>query len=406
VHYILYVSLEGFFVNLKAPGRSEPIAVVRDNRVLDVNSAARGRGITAGMEKRTARAVAHEIQFFVWEEDLYEEASAKWLDLCTEFTGIIEPEEQNSAHLDLSAHPNAFDVAEKVVRTLAQETGLRIFYGASCSKWIAKLACQQGDCGAAAIDPAAFLSALPIHCLTPIRDEYKQRLNFLGYRSIGDILSIPENLLRQQFGVDGLFLSKAAQGDVVDLPLAIYPRDSLIETLFFDGAVDSLETIDLALRDLAGRAATRLSSKSLQGQEVLLSVEFENGETKQLRRRFSKPVHSFLGAFTALRLLFSEITTRTPPLAQSGGGVALPDASVPVDSPSISITSLRLALTNLQARREKQTALLGRAKGDSSSAVNVVRTVFGDASVQLGAEIPIPRRVRVLREWKNAIGWS
>ena len=65
MHYILYLSLEGFFVNIKAPGRLEPVAVVRDNRVVDVNVSARERGITPGMEKRTARAVAHEIQIFV-----------------------------------------------------------------------------------------------------------------------------------------------------------------------------------------------------------------------------------------------------------------------------------------------------------------------------------------------------
>lgn len=436
MHYIQHVALEGFFVQIIAPGRPGPIAIVRDKVVIDVDPVARQRGIRPGMEKRTARAVAHETKFFVWEEDAFEEAQAKWLDLCTEFTGIVEPEEQNSAYLDLSSHPNPIDVSEKLVRTLAQETGLKIIYGSSCSKWIAKLASRLDDCGAAAIDPQKFLSGLPITHLSPVSPEHRQRLNFLGYRTIGDILTIPSDLIRQQFGAEGLFIAKAARGEIIDLPRALYPRDSLIETLIFEGAVDSLETIHIALKDLATRTATRLSNNGVQGQELSLSIEFENGVTKQLKRRFSKPIHNFPGALAALTILFSEIvkavctSASTPEGWQKVAGVseqspelakemcADPRKAQPHSHPEgvaeieaaidrqVNIAALRIAMTNLTPNRGKQTALLGRAKADSAEAVNVVRTVFGDTSVQLGAEIPIARRIRVLREWKNAIGWS
>ena len=393
MHYILYVSLEGFFVQIKAPNRQEPIAILRDDIVLDINPPARQRGISPGMEKRTARAIGHEIQFLTWEEDAYEEAQAKWLDLCTEFTGIIEPEEQNSAYLDLSGHPNPIDVSEKLIRTLAQETRLQVFYGSSSSKWIAKLACQVGDCGTAAIDPAKFLSGLAISKLTPVSQEHRLRLNFLGYRTIGDVLTIPENVMRQQFGTEGIFIRKAAKGDFMVPLSANYPRDSIIETLIFDGAVESLESIDLALKDLARRTAHRLSQKSLQGQELALTIEFENNQRKTLKRRFSKPIHNFPGALSALRILFDECK--------------LDGSDLNAERLALSaISALRIALTNLQPRREKQTALLGRSKADSTAAVNVVRTVFGDASVQLGGEIAVPRRIKVLREWKNATGWS
>ena len=428
MHYIIYLCLEGFFVQIKAPDHPSPVAVVRDNTVLDVNAQARQRGITPGMEKRTARAIAHETKFYAWEEDAYEDAQTRWLYLCTEFTGIIEPEEQNSAYLDLSAHPNPIDVAEKLIRTLAQETSLRVFYGSSINKWIAKLACQHGDCGTAAIDPAKFLSSLPIHNLTPIRSEHRQRLNFLGYRTIGEVLTIPEDILRQQFGAEGLLIAKAARGDFMVPLSANYPRDSLIETLIFESPVDSLETIDLGLKDLATRAAQRLSNKSLQGQELQLSMEFENGKTIQLKRRFSKPIYTFLGVLSTLRILFqkrladksdtslSPLTTNaqvTPTLrafvnppclcVNDPGSFFDPLLQSAVHSP---INSLRLCMTNLKHARGKQNSLLGKSKGDSATAVNVVRTVFGDASVQLGSEIPTPRRIRVLREWKNATGWS
>jgi nucleotidyltransferase/DNA polymerase involved in DNA repair len=400
VHYILYLVLEGFFVQIKAPDRAGPVAVLRDKTVLDVNPTARQRGITPGMEKRTARAVAHETQFYIWEEDTYEEAQAKWLDLCTEFTGIIEPEEQNSAYLDLSAHPNPIDVSEKLIRTLVQKTGLRAIYGSSLSKWIARLASKHGDCGSAAIDPAKFLSGLPISQLTPVSAEHRQRLNFLGYRTIGEVLTIPEGNLCQQFGAEGLFIAKAAKGDFGDPVSSMYPRDSLIETIIFDGAVDSTEAIDHALKSLSTRIAKRLSNKNLQGQEVTFGVEFENGKAKQLTRRFSKSIHNFPGSLASLRILFNDLVIESEPLRVSASSASLRETE------NLEITAIRTKLSNLKQCREKQTVLLGRSKTDSAAAVNVVRTVFGDASVQLGAEIAVPRRVKVLREWKNATGWS
>jgi hypothetical protein len=39
------------------------------------------------------------------------------------------------------------------------------------------------------------------------------------------------------------------------------------------------------------------------------------------------------------------------------------------------------------------------------TAIQKARAVFGDSSVKLGKEIELPRRVHVLREWKNVTGW-
>lgn len=307
MRYILHLKLDGFFVRHCGQNPAGPLAVVRDGIVLDANKQARARGMSIGMEKRTARSIVHEAEFIPWQEDQYEEAQRNWLDLCIDFTGIIEPEDQNSAFLDLSGHPNPIDVSEKLIRTLAQETGLKIFYGSSCSKWIAKLASTLGDGGSAVTDPAKFLALLPVSKLEPVKLEHRQRLSFLGYRTIGDILTIPQEVLRQQFGQDAIFIAKAARGDFMGPPRAMYPKDSLIESLIFESPVDSLETVDLALKELAQRVATRLSTKSLQGQELEVSIETEDNQTQKQKRRFSKPIHNPPSALASLRLIVDSI---------------------------------------------------------------------------------------------------
>lgn len=362
------------------PHRDGPVAVVRDGIVLDLNPIARQRGISVGMESRTARAIAHEIEILQWEADPFREEQERWLELCTEFTGIIEPDDQHSTYLDLSGHPNPTDVAEKLVRTLVAKTGLAVRYGAARSKWLAQLSSDVGDCGVAIRDPREFLTSLSVSRLTPLQPETRERLIFLGYRTVGQLFDIPPEILRQQFGQESLLIERAAKGELTDAVLPVYPKDSIIESLIFEGPVELLETLDQAFKDLAQRVGIRLAERSLQGQELEVSLELEERQ-KHLKRRFSKPIHNPLSALASLKLILERA----------------------IDEP---VVAIRLRLRNLQPNKEKQKALLGPGKAMDPAAFHYVRSVFGDKAVQLGSEIAVPRRVRVLREWKNALGWS
>ena len=381
MHYILHLTLEGFFVRHFTSGQSGPIAVLRDGFVLDVNPDARQRGIRVGMEKRTARTIAQETLFFPWEEDRYEEVQRQWLDICTVYTGVIEPDGQGSAYLDLSGHPNPVDVSEKLIRVLVQEEGLQVRFGAASTKWVALLSSQTGDCGVAIRDPILFLSTLPVSKLLPVAPENRERLSFLGYRKIGQIHDIPLKVLREQFGPEGAVIAKAAKGAIYQPVHPRYPRNSLIESLIFEGSVDSLEALDLALKELSERVAKRLSKDNLQGQELEVILELENSEYKRYKRRFSKPIYNKLGSLASFRLLLEGAFTKP-------------------------VCAIRIQMTNLQPREEKQKTLLSHERAKDQSGFNYIRTVFGEQSVQLGSNILVPRRVRVLREWKNAIGWS
>lgn len=379
MRYILQVVLEGFYVRHLVGEREGPLAIVREATVLDANLPARKRGVSVGMEARTARAVAHEIELVPWEAEPFERAQEQWLDLCTEFTGIIEPEDQHSAYLDLSGHPNPTDVAERLIRVLVAQTGLHVRYGAASSKWLAKLSAEVGDCAIAIRNPKEFLSELPVSRLNPVRSSCRERLGFLGYRTVGQILEIPAAVLRQQFGQEAMRIVGAAKGELSDPVQPLYPRDSLIEAVIFEGPVESLETIDLALQNLSQRIGQRLLTKGLQGQELELAIELEEDQVKVRRRRFSKPVFNPLSALASLRLLLG--------------------------SPNASVCSLRVRMWNLEKVKEKQHALLGVGRSHDLSAFHYVRSVFGDRAVQLASEVSVPRRVRVLREWKNATGW-
>jgi DNA polymerase IV len=378
--YVLWIELKGFY----AEESDEPIVVVRDGIVLDANDTARRRGMEVGISLRQARAMLHGGVFRTWLREEYEARSRAWLDRCVDFTGVIEPADQHSAWLDLSLHPNPVDVAERLIAVLNKTTGLQVSYGAATSKWIACLAALHGDCGLAVRDPAAFLAALPTAELLPVLPEHRERLRLLGYHTIGEVAALSLPTLREQFDEQGLLIHAASLGSLQHPAQAVYPPSSITESIVFDGAVETTEMIHDACRALAQGIGARLSNRGLQSGKLRLTLELEDGKLQPLSRVFTKPLRCPRSVHAALRLLIDPA----------------------LDSP---IASIRAVVPDLEKVRQFQPSLIEGASPrgplQADAAIRQVRTVFGDRSVQLGKEIVLPRRLKVLKEWKHATGW-
>lgn len=377
--YILWLELNRFYVDRS----DDPVVIVRNKEVLDANEKAIQRGIQCGLSLRQARAILQGGVFKPWNAEEYEERRRAWLDLCVDYTGVIEPADQHSAWLDLSLHPSPVDVAERLIRVLTQRTGLNVSYGAAPSKWIACLAAKYEDCGLAIRDPQAFLSALSVSELLPIAPEQRVRLRFLGYDTIGSVACLPLPVLQEQFGQEGLLVQSASAGTLTQRVDPVYPPCSIAESIVFDGIVETLETIHEACQTLAARIGERLTSRNAQSTKLRATLELEDGSLKPLARTFTKPLRCPRSVYSALRLLLDPVLTEP-------------------------IASIRAFIPDLEKVRQFQPSLTeGTTKSSPQveAAMRHVRTVFGDKSVQLGTEIELPRRVKVLREWKHAVGW-
>ena len=374
--------MEGFYVD-HHESTEKPLIVAREKIVLDANLVARQRGVRLGMEIRQAKAVVTDCVVKLWEPERYHARRNQWLDVCTDYTGVIEPLDQHIAALDLSGHPNPLDVTERVVRELVGKTKLNVHYGAAPSVWIAKLAADRQDLGRAVHAPTEFLADLPVSDLLPVSEDARNRLTFLGYRTIGEIAQLPLDTLQGQFGEEAHLILSASKGRHYQTVHAIYPLDSIQECLLFDGVIEDTETIDNGLQAIAERVGRRLTDKVMQGSKLAIRIEFEERSYSK-DRRFTKPIHNPLTALIAMRLLIQDA----------------------LDTPVIGI---HVSLTDLEKTRYRQQELEGfnlRSKRpEALSAIGYVRTVFGDQSLKLGSEIELPRRVRVLKEWQNATGW-
>src|SRR5687768_13617091 len=111
-----YVSFAGFYTAVLAkrqPGASGCV-VLRDRVVLDSDAKSRAIGIAPGIASSEARYAARggEVRFVDYKPEDYAEAARVWLDVCAEYTGVIEPIDPHCAYLDLQSLPAAHEIAE------------------------------------------------------------------------------------------------------------------------------------------------------------------------------------------------------------------------------------------------------------------------------------------------------
>ena len=377
---ILWVELMEFYVE----NVDKPQVVHRGDIVLDANAAARKRGVTRGLLTKQARAILSEGEFISWESETYLRKQTDWLDLCIAYSNVIEPADQHAAWIDLSAHPDPIHIADELFRTLQRATKLTISSGLAGTKWLAQLAAKYDDCGPALRSPCAFLAGLPVQELLPVPMECRQRLQFLGYSKIGDVAHIPFPVLREQFDQASYLISSSAKGGYYEPVDAAYPPASILEKFIFEGLAESLEVIQNTVEMLAQRIGRRLELQNLEGCLVSITLEYEDDKTKSIIRTFSKPLRDPKTVLPSLQLLLEKHLTKP-------------------------LVSIQILLSELKKVTVEQGTFLERIGTRTprklESAIKKAQAVFGDNSVKLGKEIELPRRVHVLREWKNATGW-
>ncbi|HSI74184.1 MAG TPA: hypothetical protein VK934_13490, partial [Fimbriimonas sp.] len=348
--------------------------------------------VSIGMPLATAKAVLAKqnlgIQVRQWKAEDYGEKQRAWLELCTQFTDVVEPIDQHEAFLDFSGHtplsPGRGDGGEGTPAYESLQSAIPNQQSAIAKvKWLARAAFTKGDpVNLAYFAPNAFLDELPTSMLEPVLPDSRVRLEFLGYRTAGDVATIPLETLRSQFGKEALTIWQACRGKAGDPVLPLYPEASLADRFYFESPVDNREPIEAALQVLARRLAKKLVARDLQGSILRLWMGFEGESELLVEGEFAKPMQST-----------GSIRTATSLLCQ----------------PKKPLASIRVQMPQLRRTDRKQQSLYV-ARTDSESvvrgAVGQVQKVFGSEAIKLGSEIRLPRRQLVLRAWKDATGWA
>lgn len=389
---ILAVGLRGFYVRaLRAIGKlvHERAVVHRDKRVLD---AAGLPEVRPGMPLAEAKLLAEGAPLVAWEDEDGHAAAHRWLLRCAEFSDVVEPEAPHFATLDLTGHPDPIRTAFELRQRLGELYPTQI--GLASTAWIARILRDRlpSEPGAeTAIDyhlalthPDAIIADWPTDWLTPALPEERRRLEFLGYGTIGAVAGLPMRVLRRQFGDRALLIAQAAQGRGERDVQALFPPDAVSARRTFQDGLHTQESLVEALREIAHEIAERLANGDRVGKRVEANLQFEDAKPLRRERTFSKPIQSVGSAYAALALLLRD----------------LPEAPV---------TQIRVRLPEVTRATRTQPTLEGSRKErevGAAAAMKHVKTTFGDASIQIAGELAEPRRRKVLRAWRDTLGWS
>jgi len=301
-------------VSLGRPAE-RPVAVVRANRVVSTNAAARAAGVTEGLRRREAQRRCPSVE--VHERDPDREARAfepvvAALDGVTPRVEIDRP----GCVLFPARGPSRFfggDVAmagvvrDAVLGALERPVavGVGVADGAFAAGWAARRslaraghparAGRRGSVVVAPGDSAAFLADLPIGALavegpaavgvTAERRELADVLVRLGIDRLGRLAALDAADVVARFGALGLAAHRVASGDDLRPPHLTEPPPDLEVSVEPDPPLDRVDAAAFVAKSLADELIARLAPRGLAAVAVLVSAELAGGRVVERRWR-------------------------------------------------------------------------------------------------------------------------
>ncbi len=286
------------------------------------------QGVKIGMSLRLVQVLSPHSHFMPAAETRYSKTSGEVIDLLLDFSPLIEPQEwwhpfkdKQPASLatrvlparyclDLEGlpHKEALPFVQEIGRMLRQETRFSAAIGLAANKFTAEVASfvcrtdhtlpvQSGQ-------DAQFLASRSLRFL-PIEREIARRLRLLGIYTLGQLASLPQPALHEQFGSPILPHYRLARGEEVER-LETRPVER-IETvqLRFDGPVNDFQVVTAAGKRLVRELAHRLGEAGMVGRDVHLSLQMEDGEELRRNLVLSWPTAEAMRLTTAVNELLT-----------------------------------------------------------------------------------------------------
>jgi len=178
-------------------------------------------------------------------------------------------------------------------------------------------------------DAAAFLAPLPLDLL-PIETGTLERLRLLGVTTLGGLAALPHGPFVRRFGAEAASWHDLARG-IDERPLKPRPRALRVDrALYGEGEATSEEQVLFALRTLVGRVVDDLCAAGKRAGRLVLRLECEDGEIRELTTRVAQPTAVPSTLFELLRARLEGVVLNAPVAGLrlaaeelANGGVAL-----------------------------------------------------------------------------------
>lgn len=224
---IIHIDMDAFYASVELREqphlRGQPVVVAWDSArsvICAASYEARQYGLRSAMSVATAKRLCPHAIFIPPHFDLYRQISQHIHGIFRQHTDVIEPISLDEAYLDVTQNkqnlPYANQIAKHIRAQILRETGLTASAGIAPNKFLAKIASDwRKPNGQFVIQPHEienFLQDLPIHKIWGVGKKTQQKMNALGWQTVGDLRQISRGELLNLFGKFGYRLYDLARG--------------------------------------------------------------------------------------------------------------------------------------------------------------------------------------------------
>ena len=262
---------------------TEPVVVLRANRVIACSTTARAEGIRRGLRKREAQSRCPGLTTVDHDSGRDARAFEPVVAAVEEVAAGVEVVRPGACALAARGPTRYFGgeerAAERIVEQVAQSCAVESQIGIADGMFAAGLAARTGRIVPPG-DTTRFLADQPVEALG--RPALTDLLRRLGVRTLAGFAALPAGDVLARFGFDGALAHRLAAGRD-HRPLAVRsPPPDLEVTETYDEPLDRVDAAAFAARSLAERLHDRLAGYGLACTR--LGIEAVTADGQELRR--------------------------------------------------------------------------------------------------------------------------
>ena len=331
--------MDAFFVSVEQVANTElrgkPVVVGgrpdRRGVVAAASYEARKFGLHSGMPLITAHRLCPQAVFIEGSFSKYRDASQKFMAILADFSPYLEPVSLDEAYLDAtgfeSIHGSIQQMALKIKQRTKDELGLSASVGIASGKVVAKVAAElskpDGLLEVPAGEERSFLAPLPVAQLPGIGRKSERVLNGLGIHTIGQLASLPPDVMKSHFGVFGMVVHRHANG--INDRLVEPPGEarSISRETTFARDTRNRPLLEAKLRYLSERVGSKLRQQGRQARCVTLKLRYADFTSITRSRTLRQAGDTDQAIFdTGLQLLKTAIAQEKQAVRLIGIGVS------------------------------------------------------------------------------------
>ena len=296
---VLHLDLDTFFVSVERlinPAlERRPVIVggMGDRGVVSTCSyEARRFGVHSAQPMRLARQLCPQAVFIGGDMELYSRYSRLVTAIIADRAPVFEKTSIDEHYIDITGMDRFFGCykwAHELRETIMKESGLPISFGLSENKTISKIATDEakpnGELQVLHPQVHAFLDPLSIGKIPMVGVKTYQLLRSMGIATIGDFRQMPDVVVGQALGKNGIEIWKKANG-IDTTPVQPYEEQkSLSKEHTFENDTIDIVLLKSVLARMVERLAFEMRAQTKLTGCVTVKIRYSNFDTHTMQRQ-------------------------------------------------------------------------------------------------------------------------